>query len=325
VRVCVFGAGAIGGHIAGRLAKGGAEVSLVARGAHLAAIRADGLRVEAPDGDIHCRPAASDDPRTLGPHDAVVVTVKAPALPDVAASIGPLLGPETSVTFVMNGIPWWYFFAHGGAQDGKRLPSIDPGDALWNAVGPERALGGVVNSACTVTSPGVVLVEHAHNRVVLGEPNGAISPRVEGLAAAMRAGGLGAEVTDRIRGAIWGKLPFNLSTGPLAVLVQSSLHDIYGDPTCLAAWRQIMTESLAIAAGVGWPQQIDIDALAKRGGSPHKSSILQDLERGRPMEIAAIYDAPLAMAREAGVATPMLNLLVGLVRVRARAAGLYQG
>ena len=178
MRVCVYGAGAIGGHLAVRLARGGAEVAVIARGPHLAAIRANGLEVHAVDG-VHRVPVqATDDPRAVGPVDAVFVTVKAPALPAVAAGIGPLLRPDTAVPFVMNGIPWWYFQHLGGPHDGRRLPRIDPDDALFRAVGPERAMGGVVYSASAVLAPGVIEVEQPKSRVLLGEPNGsAVGPR----------------------------------------------------------------------------------------------------------------------------------------------------
>jgi len=154
MRVCVFGAGAIGGHLAVRLARGGAEVSVLARGPHLAAIQRDGLTVHASDGQLHTRVRASDDPKALGPQDAVLVTVKAPALPAVAAGIAPLLKPDTPVVFAMNGIPWFYFHGIGGALEGRRLAKIDPGDALWRAVGPERAIDGVVYAASAVIAPG---------------------------------------------------------------------------------------------------------------------------------------------------------------------------
>ena len=147
MRICIFGAGSVGGYLAAFLAKGGADVSVVARGAHLAAIRASGLRVETPDSSIDVRLPASDNPADLGKQDAVIVAVKAPSLPSVAAVIGPLLGPATSVAFPMNGIPWWYFHAHGGALDSRRLPRLDPGDALWNTIGPHRAIGGKIGRA----------------------------------------------------------------------------------------------------------------------------------------------------------------------------------
>jgi 2-dehydropantoate 2-reductase len=212
MRICIFGAGAVGGYLAGFLAKGGADVSVVARGAHLAAIRAHGLTVEMPDGAINMKLAASDDPADLGPQDAVIVTVKAPALPAVAATIGPLLGRATPVAFTMNGIPWWYFHAHGGPFDGRRLPRLDPGDALWRAVEPERAIGGVFWPACSTPAPGTVrLLSGAGRGTVFGEPNGAISPRIESLAAAFRAADLPVTIAGNIRALIWQKLAFNLA------------------------------------------------------------------------------------------------------------------
>ncbi len=326
MKVCVFGAGAIGGHVAGRLAKGGAEVSVVARGAHLAAIRANGLRVLAPDGEIVARVAATDDPSTLGPQDAVFVAVKAPALPSVAAGIGPLLGVDTPVAFVMNGIPWWYYHAHGGPQDGAALPRLDPEGALQRAVGFRRAIGGIVYSACTVIEPGVVHVEHARNRLILGEPDGSRSARVLALAAVLEAGGLTMEVTERVRDAVWGKLLLNLGSGPLGVLTGSPPQDFYAEEACRAATRSVLAEAAAVAAAVGCSVTPDAEGQVRNGSkSGHKTSILQDLELGRPMEIDTLYTVPLEMARAAGVPTPTLDLLAALTRARARSAGLYTG
>lgn len=324
MKVCVFGAGAVGGHIAGRLHKGGAEVSIVARGAHLHAIQANGLRVEAADGPIHARVPASDDPAALGPQDAVVVAVKAPSLPAVAAGIGPLLGPDTAVMFAMNGIPWWYYHGHGGAAEGRRLPLLDPGDAMWRAVGPERAVGGVVYSACTVTAPGVVHVDNPRSRLVIGEPAGPAGPRTEALAAALRAGGMGADVTDRIRDAIWAKLLLNLASGLPGVLTGCAPARFFAEPAVCDATRQISAEGAAIARALGCTVAPDAEGQIRNGAkSTHKTSILQDLELGRAMEIDALYTVPLAMARNAGVATPLLDLMAAMVRARARGAGLY--
>lgn len=325
MKICVFGAGAVGGHLAARLAKGGADVSVVTRGAHLEAIRANGLTVQAAHGEIHARPAASDDPRRLGPQDFVVVTVKAPSLPSLAEAIPYLLGPETPVAFVMNGIPWWYFHAHGGRLDGRRLPLIDPDDAVWNAVGPERVIGGVAYSACTVVRPGVVHVENRRSRIVLGEPENRRSSRVAALAETLAAGGIGVEVTDRIRDAIWSKLLLNMASAPFGVLAQAAPKEIYAEPAVEAAGRRVAAEALAIAEGMGCRPTHDANAqVSTYLQMDHKPSLLQDLERGRPMEIDAMLAAPLELARMAGVATPTLDLLVGLVKVRGRMAGLYR-
>jgi 2-dehydropantoate 2-reductase len=325
MKIAVYGAGAIGSHVAARLVRGGAEVSVVARGAQLAAVRARGIRVVAPDWDEVVRvAAASDDPASLGVQDAVIVTVKSPALGGVAAGIGPLLGPETAVAFVMNGIPWWYFHGHGGVWEGRRLERVDPGGAVWDAVGPGRAVGGVVYSACTVVEPGVVSVANRRNRIVLGEPDGRMSARVSAMAAALRAGGLLVDETARIRDAIWEKLLGNLAMGPVCVLGGAAPRDVYGDPAVERAVRESYAEAMAVAAAMGCPVSVDVDAqIGHARGMAHRPSILQDLELGRPMEIGGIYDAALSLARLAGVATPVLDGLVALVKVRARMAGLY--
>ncbi|MBC7801200.1 MAG: 2-dehydropantoate 2-reductase [Gemmatimonadaceae bacterium] len=320
MRVCVFGAGAIGTHVAGRLAKGGAEVGVIARGTQLAAFRDRGLRVVAADGEIATSVAASADPHDLGPQDMVIVTVKAPALPSVAASIAPLLGPETAVAYFMNGIPYWYFQGIGDA----RLPLLDPGGAIWDAVAPARVIGGVVYSACTITEPGVVHVENPTSRIVVGEPDGRLSGRIEALAAILRAGGLVMDVTPRIRDTIWAKLLLNLGTGPLAVLTGGAPRRFFAEPACHEATQRILDEGAAIAAAMGCPAAADaVGQIDRVRTSRHKSSILQDLEHGRPMEIDALYTVPLAFARTHGIPTPTLDLLVAMVRARAREAGLY--
>lgn len=320
----MFGAGAVGGHFAARLARGGSEVSVVARGEHLAAIRAHGLRVNAPDASFTVRVAASADPAELGPQDIVLVTVKAPALGSVATAIAPLLGPDTAVAFALNGIPWWYFDGGGGPHEGTRLERIDPGDAIRNAVGVERTIGGVIYSACTVTEPGIIAVASAHNSLILGEPNGQHTARVERLAQALQAGGIAGRATTRIREAVWSKLAVNLSIGPLAVLSQSFGAVLFEDPACCDALHQVAAEVAAIAGAMGYPIQTGADEQIRNSRSlGHRPSILQDLQLGRSMEVDAMFTVPRDIARMAGVATPTLDLLVALSRLRAAAAGLY--
>lgn len=326
MRICVYGAGAIGGHLAVRLAKAGAEVSVVARGPHLAAIHAQGLTIHAADGSHHASVQASADPSALGPQDAVFVTVKAPALPQVAAGIAPLLGPDTPVAFVMNGIPWWYFNDLPGPLEGSRLPRVDPGDAIRRALGPGRAIGGVVYSASAVTQPGVIHVEQPKSRVILGEPDGSLSERVRTLAGLITKGGISGEATPSIRSEIWNKLLSNLAGGTLAVLTGAAPKQIYVEPAAVDAARRVMAEATAIARALGADPTADHEArIASGRAMDHRPSILQDLDQGRPMEVDGIFDAPLALARLAGVATPTLDLLVALCKVRARGAGLYGG
>ncbi len=325
MKICVFGAGAVGGHVAARLAKGGAEVSVVARGAHLAAMQANGLEVRTPGEHFHATVTASADPAALGVQDCVIVTLKAPALPAMAATIAPLLGPETAVVFAMNGIPWWYFHKEGGPHDGYQLDRIDPDGAVWRSVGPERAIGGVVNSACTVVEPGVIQVANTSSRLTLGEPDGTLSPRVQALAEALRAGGMGSEAVPDIRNRIWTKLMINLGSGPMGVLTQAPSSALFEEPACRDALRRVGAELTALAAAMGCPVQADPEAqIAAAGRLQHVSSIVQDLQLGRPMEIDGMFAAPLDLARLVGVPMPTLDLLVALAKVRARSAGLYQ-
>ncbi|MFZ4288145.1 ketopantoate reductase family protein [Variovorax sp. HJSM1_2] len=323
MRVCVYGAGAVGGHIAGRLAVAGVKVSLVVRGDNLAAIREHGLRVQTPEGLLYSQPIATEDPVTLGVQDIVIVTVKAPALPKVAESIAPLLGPGTSVLFVMNGIPWWYFHAHGGGLDGKRLSTIDPGDTVWRNIDPQRAVGAVAHTACTVTGPGVIHVQNPKNRIVFGRPDGSADEKLDALAAAMCAGGLQAEVTSRIRDAVWEKVLMNLVGGSLGILTASTMGEALACPASLAAAERMTQEGAAIAQALGCSVGDPMLGLSRLRVSKHRQSILQDLMAGRAMEVEALLAAPLELARLAEVPTPTCDLIVGLAIQKARAAGLY--
>lgn len=324
MKITVYGAGAIGGHLAMRLHRTGAEVSVIARGAHLDAIRANGLTVHAVDGTHRARLAATDDPASLGPQDVVFVTVKAPALPQVAAGIGSLLGPNTPVAFVMNGIPWWYFIGLRGPHQDRSLPRIDPGDAMRGVLGPRRIIGGVVYSASAVTAPGVIEVEQPKSRVILGEPDDTLSERVQSLASLITAGGISGEATAAIRTEIWNKLISNLAGGTLAVLTGCAPRTNYTEPAVRDASLRLMQEAEAIARAMGAaPGSNHAARLASQASMEHKPSILQDLELGRPMEVDGMFDAPLALARLGGVATPTLDLVVALCKIRAAGAGLY--
>ncbi|MDT9632941.1 2-dehydropantoate 2-reductase [Pseudomonas sp. JV449] len=323
MKVCVYGAGAVGGHIAARLAEGGAEVSLVARGEHLAAIRANGLRVETKDGVFESRPVATDDPASLGQQDVVIVSVKAPALQGVAAGIKPLLGDDTLVLFALNGIPWWYLQGQAGILEGASLPRIDPESLLSNAIGPQRTVGAVAYTACTVIAPGVIKAENPRNRLILGRPDGKSDERLEALAGCLVAGGLEIEVTDRIRDAIWTKLVINLTGGSLAILTGSTMKQALASPAITKTAQAMAHEAAAIARKLGCDAGDVEDGLRRLAVSTHKQSILQDLELGRSMEVDTILRAPLELARLAGVQTPALDLVVDLAVQRARAAGLY--
>jgi 2-dehydropantoate 2-reductase len=263
-------------------------------------------------------------PADLGPQDAVIVCVKSPALPAVARTIGPLLRSDTAVVFAMNGIPWWYFHRHGGALEGRRLPQIDPDDALWTAIGPQRALGGIVYCACDLMAPGVVHVETAKGRLVLGEADGTVSTRAEALAAAMRADDFIVDVTPDIRQVIWSKLQLNITTGIFGCLTDTPPKGIYGDPAIEAGVRAVAAEVAALAGAMGFSTAFTADQLiAMVRNQSHKSSIVQDLAAARPMEIDPMFVLPLQMARLANVPTPTLDLLVALVCAKARSVGAY--
>ncbi len=323
MRICVFGAGAIGGLLAARLAAGGAQVSVVARGAQLAAIRADGLTIHQAGHTTTAQVAASDTPADLGPQDAVIVAVKAPALPSVAASIAPLLGPATAVVFAMNGIPWWYFQGLDGPMRDRQLPLLDPDARMAAAVAPDRVLGGVVYSYSEVESPGVIRLGDAPGRLVIGRPDGAPSPAAEAIAAALHAGGFACEVTPRIRDRVWSKLLGNLGSGPFAVLAAGPTGALMADPAYAELVATVLREAAAVARALGCDPGDPAAPLTMLRRSAHRQSILQDLDLGRPMEIDALCTIPVALAAELGVPVPTLSLLTTLIAARARTAGLY--
>lgn len=319
MRICIFGAGAIGGFIAGYMARAGVDVSVVARGAHLAAIRANGLTVEAPDERFTARVHASDNPADLGVQDGVLVTVKGPALPQVAAVISPLLAEDTPVAFLTNGVPWWYFHGHGGAMDGHRLPQLDPDDVIWNAIG-KRTVGGIAWPASSVPEPGVIRVMSPKSRgTVLGALDGVTTPGILALEQAFVAGGLPVVVESQIRDRIWEKIAFNLSAGPMCVLTETPVRATHEEAALIAASRLVLAEAEALIKALGRDAVLDVEKIVATNMTlGHRPSILQDLMARRPMEVDGLYNVPLHLAKLTGTPMPTLEFLAALIRVKVK-------
>lgn len=325
MRICIFGAGAIGGYLGAKLAGAGADVSLVARGPHLEAIRSRGLTLIEDGQETTHRIRASDDPAELGPQDYVVVTLKAHSVPPVVGRMAPLLGAGSTVVSGVNGVPWWYFHKIGGPLEGTRLQSVDPGDVQWNGIGPDRVLGCVVYPAAEVSEPGVV--RHIEgNRFSLGEPDGSKSDRALALSAALSAAGLKAPVRPKLRDEIWVKLWGNLSFNPISALTHATLDVLCTDPGTRAVARAMMLEAQVIAEQLGVTFPVDVERRIDGGAAvgAHRTSMLQDLEAGRPMEIDALVGSVQELGRLTQSPTPVIDTILALVRQRAQtaAAGL---
>ncbi|OGA17066.1 MAG: hypothetical protein A3I63_08715 [Betaproteobacteria bacterium RIFCSPLOWO2_02_FULL_66_14] len=326
MKICVFGAGAVGGVLAGALAGAGHEVSVVARGANLTAIREQGLRIH--DGRrgniVVTRPRAESDPAALGEQDCVIVAVKGHSLGQVAAAIGPLLSPRTAVVTAMNGIPWWFFdrLPFGGGR--LRLESLDADGAIANAIATSRVIGCVVHLAASLNGPGQI-THTMGARLILGEPGGANSERTHAISAALRDAGFEVEETGSIEREFWVKLLGNVSFNPVAALTLATADRLIADPLVKDYMVGIMRECLEIGRAIGVDADIDPEArmeMARKLGV-FKPSMLQDLEAGKALEIDGLLTATLEVAGKAGVAAPFTRILLGLVRVRAQTTAQY--
>lgn len=326
MKLCVFGAGAMGGWIGALLARQGVDVTLIARGPHLAAMRERGLIVRSGGEEFVTHPRVTDDPREAGPQDYVFIGLKAHSVPPIVEAMRPLLGPETAVVTASNGIPWWYFYKLPGPWENHRLETVDPGGKQWDVFGPERAIGCVLWPACEVVEPGVIQHEYGE-RISLGEPDGSRSARAEALAKALTAAGLKAPVRPNIRNEIWMKLWGNLSLNPVSALTLSTLEELTRDPGTRAVIRQMMEEAQAIGEklGVRFAMTVEKRIEAAEEVGAHRTSMLVDLERGRPMEIDALVGVVSELGRLVGVPTPTIDTVYHLVVRRARAAGCYPG
>ena len=325
MKTTIFGTGAVGGHLAARLAAAGADVSAVARGAQLAAIQERGITLHIKEERYHARVRATDRPETLGKQDLVIVVVKSSVLPALAASIATLVGPDTSVVFAMNGIPWWYLYRLDGEAPKPDLSRLDPDGALAREIGGERVIGCMINSANEVIEPGVIRNSPmTRNKFTLGEPDGTLSRRAQAISAELESHGLEVPITETIRGEIWDKLLRNLSTSPICSLTGEPIGVIGRHPELLETSKSLMREGIAVARAHGIPVEVDFQrAYGERPTSPHKSSMLQDFERARPPEIDGILTSVQAFARAAQVPTPTIDAVTALVVEKARRMGLY--
>jgi len=325
VRLAIFGAGAIGGYMGAKLAaRGDVDVTLIARGPHLAAMQKDGLRlIEADGSELVTHPNVVADTREAGPQDYVVLAVKAHSISPALDVITPLFGPETAVVTAQNGVPWWYFYGLSteGPHAGRRLETVDPGGRIWEAIGPERVIGCVVYPACEIEAPGVIRHDDDENRFSLGEPDGSRSDRASVLAKALIDAGLRAPLRNRIRGEIWVKLWGNVALNPLSALTRATLAQICGDPATRAFARNVMLEVQSVAEALGEKMVVGVDARLNGAAEvgEHKTSMLQDLELGRPMEVEAVVSAVVELARVTQRETPYLDALDGMVRLLVKA------
>ena len=323
MKICIFGAGAIGGLMGAKLAaKGDVDVTFIARGPHLAAMRENGVKLISEGTEQIVHPRCVESAEEAGPQDYVLVTLKAHSLPSAAKQMQPLLGPDTAIVSAVNGIPWWYFHGLGGAYEGRIVQSVDPDGQVSALLPPSRAIGCIVYPAAEVTAPGVI--DHSYgDRFSLGEPDGSRSPRAQALSEALIAAGFKAPIRPKIRDELWVKLWGNMAFNPISALTTATLDVLTGDEGQRGVARAMMLEGQRVAEALGVRFAIDVDkriAGAAEVGA-HKTSMLQDLERGRHMEIEALLGAVVELADWVGEAAPISRTVLALVRARAQAAG----
>jgi 2-dehydropantoate 2-reductase len=325
LKVCVFGAGAIGGFVGAELSRvSDVDVSVVARGAHLAAIRESGLRLLIDGEERIVHPRCTDDPVELGVQDYVIIALKAHQISEAVESMRPLMGERTCVVTASNGLPYWYFYGADAVATGTTLESVDPGGTQWRVLGPERAVGCVVFPAAEVVAPGVIQHEHG-KKFPIGEPDGQKSARIEKLHSILTDAGLDAPIRSDIRDEIWLKLWGNLCFNPISALTLATVDVIASDPETRAICKAMMAEASAIGERLGLHLRVDadrrIDGMAALG--PHKMSMLQDLERGRSMEIEPLVGVVQELGRLVDVPTPTIDVVLALIR-RRTARGTLQ-
>ncbi|HEY0294704.1 MAG TPA: 2-dehydropantoate 2-reductase [Bordetella sp.] len=323
MRICIAGAGAIGGALAARLAHAGQDVSVLARGATLAALRADGLTLRDLSGEVRARVPASDT-ADFGPQDAIFLCTKTHHLAEMLALCAPMIGPDTVIVPAVNGIPWWYFHAEGGPHAGKPVAAVDPDGALLAVTPLAQLVGCVVYMTAETPKPGTVLSNSPH-RLVLGEPGGGLSPRVEQLCQALTGAGIETQASPRIRDGIWSKVAANLSSNPLSVAAGgATLGQIYGQEPLRSLAENVIRETMAVAQAYGAQLANDPATMVERAAKlgDFRTSMLQDFHAGRPLELAAIGDAVLELAERYDIPMPTTRSILSITRFRdARRSG----
>jgi len=318
VKIVIAGAGAIGGYIGARLVRAGADVVLFARGPHLRAMQERGLRVLSPDGDFEVKPKATGDLASIGVADVVFLGVKAHSLTALAPALAPLLDPETVVVSTQNGIPWWYFNGYGGELEGLRLERVDPGGVIASALDPRRVVGSIAYFATDVVEPGVI--RHTEgNKISFGEPDGSKSDRLRAIVEPLISAGFRCPINARFRHEIWVKLLGNVAFNPISALTRGTLEELVADPDTAAVVREVMAETEAVAARLGIELPITIEqrmAGAAKVGA-HKTSMLQDLEAGRPLEIEAVVGAVVELGDRLGVPMPATRTVYACAKMLA--------
>ncbi|MBR0567081.1 2-dehydropantoate 2-reductase [Azoarcus sp. L1K30] len=324
MKICLYGAGAVGGLIGARIAATGQPLSVVARGSTLAALQHDGLGLQQVDGRRHFAVTAVADPGELGPQDLVIVAVKEPAMAAVAEAIGPLIGPDTKVMTAMNGVPWWFFDGLPGPLAGATLTSVDPTGELRSRIPSAQVIGCVVHIACATLSPGVSLHKMG-NGLVIGDATGPVTVATRAVAGLLTAAGFDLTVSDRIQRDIWFKLWGNMTMNPVSAITGATSDRILDDELVESFCVRVMEEAAAVGERIGCPvaqSPAERNAVTRKLGAM-KTSMLQDVEAGRALEIDALLGVVHEIAGKAGVEVPNIAALLGLVRLFARTRGLY--
>ncbi len=323
-KIAIVGAGAIGGWMGVHLAQAGAQLSVLARGDTLAALQKNGLQLHQ-GGTLHAVPVtASKDAAALGVQDLVVISVKAPALTSVAAQVGPLIGPDTVVLTAMNGVPWWFLQGFGGPVAGRSLDSVDPGGTIARALPAPHIIGGVVHASCSVDAPGVIR-HHFGDGLIVGEPSGQATPRAQALQALLQRAGFNATLSPQIQKDIWYKLWGNMTVNPVSAITGATTDQILDDELVRGFISNVMLEAKAIGERIGIPidqNPEDRHAVTRKLGA-FKTSMLQDVQAGKPVELDALVSAVRELGQMVGMVTPFTNALLGLSRLQARVRGLY--